>query len=70
MEIGIESLAAQTVRIGDTTFAFAAGEVMLTQYAHKFTVKEFQAVAAAAGFAPRHVWTDADRMFANFFLAA
>jgi dimethylhistidine N-methyltransferase len=70
MEIGIESLAAQTVRIGDAAFAFAAGEIILTQYAYKFTVEEFAAVAAAAGFAPRQAWTDADRMFAIFFLSA
>jgi dimethylhistidine N-methyltransferase len=70
MEIGIESLAAQTVNIGDAAFAFAAGEVTLTQYAYKFTVEEFQAVAGAAGFAPRQAWTDADRMFAIHFLTA
>jgi dimethylhistidine N-methyltransferase len=70
MEIGIESLTGQTVRIGTAAFAFAAGEVMVTQYAHKFAIEEFEAVAASAGFAPRRVWTDPDRMFAIFFLAA
>jgi uncharacterized SAM-dependent methyltransferase len=70
MEIGIESLKAQTVRIGVSAFAFAAGEIIFTQYAQKFTVEEFAALAAAAGFAPRQVWTDADRMFAIHYLAA
>jgi dimethylhistidine N-methyltransferase len=70
MEIGIESLQAQTVRIGNAAFAFAAGEIILTQYAYKFTVEEFAALAAAAGFAPRQVWTDADRMFAIRYLMA
>jgi dimethylhistidine N-methyltransferase len=70
MEIGIESLKAQTVRIGAAAFAFAAGEIIFTQYAQKFTVEEFAALAAAAGFAPRQVWTDADRMFAIHYLAA
>ncbi|MGH6929054.1 MAG: L-histidine N(alpha)-methyltransferase [Dongiaceae bacterium] len=70
MEIGIESLKAQTVRIGEAAFAFAAGEIIFTQYAQKFTVEEFAALAAAAGFAPRQVWTDADRMFAIHYLAA
>jgi dimethylhistidine N-methyltransferase len=70
MEIGIESLQAQTVRIGDAAFSFAAGEVIVTQYAYKFTVEEFAAVATAAGFAPRQVWVDADRLFAIHFLAA
>src|SRR5262245_18023796 len=70
MEIGIESLKAQTVRIGDAAFAFTAGEVTVTQYAYKFTVEEFEAAARAAGFAPRKVWTDADSMVAIHFLAA
>ena len=70
MEIGIESLRAQTVRIGDAALAFAAGEVIITQYAYKFTTEEFEAVAKAAGFAPRRVWVDPDRLFAVHFLAA
>jgi dimethylhistidine N-methyltransferase len=70
MEIGIESLMAQTVHIGDAAFAFAAGEIIFTQYAYKFTIEEFETVAATAGFAPRQVWTDADRMFAIHYLAA
>jgi dimethylhistidine N-methyltransferase len=70
MEIGIESLKPQTVRIGDAAFAFAAGEVIVTQYAYKFTVEEFESLAKAAGFAPRQVWVDSDRLFAIHFLAA
>jgi dimethylhistidine N-methyltransferase len=70
MEIGIESLKPQTVHIGDAAFRFDTGEVIITQYAYKFTAEEFAAAATAAGFAPRQVWTDADRMFAIQFLAA
>jgi len=70
MEIGIESLRAQSVHVGAAAFAFEAGEIIITQYAYKFTTEEFAAVAAAAGFEPRQVWTDAARMFALHFLAA
>jgi dimethylhistidine N-methyltransferase len=70
MEIGIESLKFQTVHVGDAAFAFAAGEVIVTQYAYKFTVEEFESVARAAGFAPRQVWVDGDRLFAIHYLAA
>jgi dimethylhistidine N-methyltransferase len=70
MEIGIESRKAQTVRVGDAAFRFAAGEVIITQYAQKFTTEEFEAVAKAAGFMPRKIWIDADRLFAVHFLAA
>jgi dimethylhistidine N-methyltransferase len=70
MEIGIESLAAQTVHIGDAAFAFADGEIILTQYAYKFTTEEFETLAGTAGFTSRQTWTDADRMFAIHYLAA
>jgi dimethylhistidine N-methyltransferase len=70
MEIGIESLRPQTVHIGDAALKFGAGEVIITQYAYKFTVDEFEAAAKGAGFLPREVWTDADRMFSIHFLAA
>jgi uncharacterized SAM-dependent methyltransferase len=70
MEIGIESLKAQTVQIGDAAFGFAAGEVIVTQYAYKFTIEEFESVAKAAGFAPQQAWVDSDRLFAIPYLAA
>lgn len=69
VEIGIESLKAQTVRIAGRSFGFAAGEVIRTQHARKFTTEEFLAESAAAGFTPGRVWADADRMFAVHFLA-
>ena len=70
MEIGIESLKAQTVHIDGAMFTFAAGEVIRTQDAYKFTIEEFASVAAASGFTPRQAWTDRDRMFAIQYLAA
>jgi len=70
MAIGIESLRAQTVRVGGRAFAFAANEVVITQYAYKFTVEEFQSAAAAAGFVPETAWTDPQNLFALHLLAA
>src|SRR5262249_39494669 len=70
MEIGIESLKSQTVQISDATFAFASGEVIITQYAYKFTVEEFAALAKSAGFTPGQAWVDAERLFAVHYLAA
>ena len=70
MEIGIESLKPQTVHVGAAAFEFAAGEVIVTQYAYKFTVEEFEATAKTAGFAPRQVWMDSDSLFAIHYLAA
>jgi dimethylhistidine N-methyltransferase len=70
MEIGIESLAAQTVRFGGKEFRFAAGEILETQWAYKFTVEEFQDLARQAGFAPSKAWVDAQRYFSVHCLLA
>jgi L-histidine Nalpha-methyltransferase len=70
MEIAVESLKPQTVQIDEHIFTFAAGEHIVTQYAHKFTVEEFQAIAADAGFRPERVWVDDEQMFSLHYLAA
>lgn len=70
VDIGIESLRAQTVCIGDAVFEFAPGEIILTQHARKFTIADVHAEAAAAGFAPGHAWTDPAGMFAIMLLHA
>jgi dimethylhistidine N-methyltransferase len=70
MEIGIESLADQTVTIGGRDFHFAAGEIVSTQWAYKFTADEFRSIASQAGFEPRHVWVDEQRLFSLHYLRA
>lgn len=70
VEIGIESITAQTVRIGDRRFSFAAGEIVVTQHARKFAIADLHAEAAAAGFIPAQSWTDPAQMFALLFLSA
>jgi uncharacterized SAM-dependent methyltransferase len=68
MEIGIESLADQTVRFAGREFRFAAGEIIDTQWAYKFTVEEFQALGQQAGFEPSQVWIDDRRLFSIHYL--
>jgi dimethylhistidine N-methyltransferase len=70
MEIGIESLADQTVRIAGHPFRFGAGEVIDTQWAYKFTVEEFRSLGMQAGFEPREVWVDDHRLFSIHYLRA
>ena len=41
----------------------AAGEAILTEYSHKYTLEGFAAMAQKAGFAVRQVWTDDDGLF-------
>jgi uncharacterized SAM-dependent methyltransferase len=58
------------VTIGGRDFRFAAGEIVSTQWAYKFTADEFRNIASQAGFEPRHVWIDEQRLFSLHYLRA
>jgi dimethylhistidine N-methyltransferase len=70
IEMHLVSLARQSVRIGRHRFAFDAGESIHTENSYKYSVAEFQALAAQAGFAGRKVWTDRKGLFVLHGLAA
>lgn len=70
MEIGIRSLADQTVTVAGREFRLREGEVVHTQYAYKFTVAEFGQLAAGAGFSTERTWTDDGGLYALCFLEA
>ena len=61
VELGLRSLADQTVRIEalDTTVAFAAGEWLHTEDSYKYSLAEIDALCAAAGLEATRRWTDA-----------
>ena len=63
IEMHLESLAAQTVRIAGQGFDFRRGETLHTEISCKYSVSEFQDMGRAAGFLPLDVWTDAERLF-------
>jgi dimethylhistidine N-methyltransferase len=63
IEIYIESLADQQAWIAGHRFRFAAGELIHTEYSYKYTVPEFRARAARAGFRPVATWTDSNDLF-------
>lgn len=70
IEMHLVSLRDQTVRIFGRCFAFRAGETVHTENSYKYTVDGFQEMAAAAGFRPVRVWTDANRLFSLHYLNA
>lgn len=70
IEMHLECLRAQTVRVGGRAFEFGAGETIHTENSYKYTVAEFQALARQAGFVPARCWTDAAQLFAVHFLEA
>ena len=61
-------MAAQRVTIRGRHFAFAEGEAIHTEWSYKYTVEDFRVLAASAGFMPRAVWCDANRLFSVHWL--
>ncbi len=64
IEMHLESLAEQTVRIGAETFRFAKGETIHTENSYKFTHEGLVALLDASGFAIDHTMQDEDERFA------
>jgi dimethylhistidine N-methyltransferase len=68
VEMNLISLKRQRVHFAGAQIDFAAGEAVHTEDSHKYTIESFREMAARAGFTPRAVWTDADRLFAIHWL--
>jgi L-histidine N-alpha-methyltransferase len=64
------SLRAQRVNVGDHRFAFDRGETIHTENSYKYSVEEFQALAAESGFRGEKVWTDRRGLFSLHGLIA
>ena len=62
------SLKRQSVRLAGETIDFASGEAVHTEDSHKYTIESFREMAARAGFSPRAVWTDEERLFSVHWL--
>ena len=70
IEMHLVSTEKQTVAIGAHRFSFGRGESIHTENSYKYSIAEFQALAAAAGFRCAKVWTDARRWFSVHGLLA
>jgi dimethylhistidine N-methyltransferase len=68
IEMHLESCRPQQVRIGAETFAFGAGETIHTENSYKYSVPQFEALAAGAGFVPRASWVDAAGLFSLHYM--
>jgi dimethylhistidine N-methyltransferase len=69
IEMYLVSRVAQVVTIGNQKIEFAAGEMICTEYSHKYTVHEFASIAAASGLALHREWMDQNRHFAVLHFA-
>jgi len=68
IEMHLVSKCEQRVRVDGHVFEFAPGETIHTEDSHKYTVEEFHALAAAAGWRVYRYWTDADDLFSLHYL--
>lgn len=70
IEMHLISARKQRVHLCGETIDFADGETIHTEDSHKYTLDGFKALAAEAGYVPRQVWTDAERLFSLQWLEA
>ena len=68
IEMQLVSRRPQTVRLADHDIHFTAGEIVRTEYSHKYTREQFAGLAAAAGLRVRQVWTDRAELFSVQYL--
>lgn len=70
IEMHLISRAAQLIRVGDDTVAFAAGETIHTENSYKYSPPEFAQLAGRAGFVVESLWTDPQQLFSVQLLRA
>jgi dimethylhistidine N-methyltransferase len=63
MEIRLVSDKDQRFSSGEEQFRIGAGETILTEYSHKYTLEGFADMAAGAGFDVAGVWMDERALF-------
>lgn len=69
IEMHLESLHDQVVRIAGDVFSLAKGTRIHTENSYKYALDEFAELAARAGWRPEHAWCDADQLFSVHYLA-
>ena len=69
VEMYLISRQAQMVTLGGETVEFERGETLCTEHSYKYTVEEFETVAAAAGLTLRREWTTKEREVAVLHFA-
>ena len=68
IEMHLESRTDQAVTIGGHALRLRKGETIHTENSYKYSVREFQQLAARAGLAPRECWTDSEDQFSVHYL--
>ncbi len=64
IEMHLVSLKKQSVRVARRRFELERGESIHTENSYKYSVEEFRALAARAGYAAKRLWLDPKKLFA------
>jgi len=70
VEMHLVSRREQVVHLGKATIPFARGESIWTESSYKFSLDEFQQMAAIAGLEVKRVWTDEQQWLSMQYLVA
>lgn len=70
IEMRLVSVKSQTVNLDGEVVSFEAGEHIVTEHSHKYSIESFQQLAARAGWQWEQCWTDDDQLFSVHFLTA
>jgi uncharacterized SAM-dependent methyltransferase len=70
VEMHLISTRRQTVHVGASAFEFAEAESLHTENSYKYTIEGFRDLAQRAGWVPREVWCDPQRLFSVHWLEA
>ena len=68
IEMHLISDVRQFATVSGRSIHFGKGETLVTEYSYKYNVEQFQELAASAGFVPRALWCDPDRLFSIHWL--
>jgi dimethylhistidine N-methyltransferase len=68
VEMYLESLVAQRVRVAGESIALEAGEHVRTEYSYKYELGEFADLARSAGLVASHAWLDSRDLFSVHYL--
>ncbi len=63
IEMHLVANTPQRIRIDDSSFDFQTGDSIHTENSYKYSVEEFQALAARAGMTSLRVWQDDNALF-------
>lgn len=64
IEMYLKSKRSHNVSIGDKIISFEKGELVCTEYSHKYSERDFAKMLRKVGFGTKNIWTDENQYFA------